>query len=454
MTSLFFGKSAATKNYESEMVLKLAKREQEINDQLAQLSALDRSMAVIEFDPDGRIRTANQNFLDTLGYTLQEVCGNHHRMFVDEKTSYSAEYERFWRSLREGKFMSGEFLRFGKGGREVWIQASYNPIRSANGSVSKVVKFASDISERKSKEAAMQSQVEAISRSSIVIEFELDGTVAFANENFLTLMGYYAAEVEGKHHSVFMDEASRRSPEYREFWEKLNRGDFQAGVYNRITKSGKQVWIQASYNPTFDAKGRVSRVIEFASDITSAHESRQQVTIVSDSISDSVSQFSQTITEISSNVNRTASLSEEAKEIAISTCEAVRNLDQSSRVIGKIVEVIQELADQTNLLALNATIESARAGEAGRGFAVVASAVKDLAKQTAAATKNIESSVRDIQQNITGVVTSTETISKSVSEVSVNMTTIAAAVEEQSVTMSSISRTADELRAIRMNDRN
>ena len=330
MTSLFFGKSAATKNNDNEIVLALAKREKEISDQSAQLTALHRSMAVIEFDADGKIPTANQNFLDTLGYALQDIQGNQHRMFVGEKTANSAESQRFWRRLRDGEFLGGEYLRFGKGGREVWIQATYNPM--------------------------------------------------------------------------------------------------------------------------FDANGRISRVVKFASDITAAYESRQQVSVVSDSISDSVSQFSQTITEISSNVNRTASLSEEAKEIAISTCDAVKNLDQSSRVIGKIVEVIQELADQTNLLALNATIESARAGEAGRGFAVVASAVKDLAKQTAAATKNIESSVRDIQQNIAGVVTSTETISKSVSEVSVNMTTIAAAVEEQSVTMSSISRTADELRALRMND--
>jgi len=308
------------------------------------------------------------------------------------------------------------------------------------------------MSARKASEASMRSRIDAMSRSAAVIEFELDGTIVNANENFLSLLGYTLGEVQGKHHSMFVNEAARRSPEYRDFWSKLNRGDFQTGVYNRITKSGREVWIQASYNPMFDANGRISRVVKFASDITAAYESRQQVTVVSDSISDSVSQFSQTITEISSNVNRTTSLSEEAKEIAISTCDAVKNLDQSSRVLGKIVEVIQELADQTNLLALNATIESARAGEAGRGFAVVASAVKDLAKQTAAATKNIESSVRDIQQNIAGVVTSTETISKSVSEVSVNMTTIAAAVEEQSVTMSSISRTADELRAIRMND--
>jgi methyl-accepting chemotaxis protein len=454
MTSLFFGKSAATRNSDNEIVLALAKREQEFMDQSAQLSALNRSMAVIEFDADGKILTANQNFLDAMGYTLQEIRGNHHRMFVGEKASSSAEYQRFWRSLREGEFMTGEFLRFRKGGGEIWIQATYNPVFSASGAVAKVVKFASDISERKAKEASMQSQINAMSRSSAVIEFELDGTIVQANENFLSLLGYTLGEVQGKHHSIFVDDAVRRSTEYREFWTKLNRGDFQSGVYNRITKSGREVWIQASYNPTFDANGRIVRVIKFASDITAAHESRQQVTLVSDSISDSVGQFSQTITDISTNVNRTASLSAEAKEIAISTCEAVKNLDQSSRVIGKIVEVIQELADQTNLLALNATIESARAGEAGRGFAVVASAVKDLAKQTAAATKNIESSVRDIQHNITGVVSSTETISKSVSEVSVNMTTIAAAVEEQSVTMSSISRTADELRAIRLNDRN
>ena len=409
-------------------------------------------MAVIEFDLDGHVLTANQNFLDLMGYSLLEIQGNHHRMFVGEKQSNTSEYQRFWRNLREGKFSSGEFLRFAKGGKEVWIEAHYNPVLSSNGTVQKILKFATNISDRKAQEVSMRSQISAFSRTFAVIEFELDGTVVTANDNFLSLLGYTLNEVQGKHHSMFVDDNARRSPDYREFWARLNRGEFQADIFRRISKSGRAVWIQASYNPIFDANGRVARVIKYASDITSAHEARQQTSKVSDAISDSVAQFSQTITEISSNVNRTASLSSEAKEIASSTCDAVKNLDQSSRDIGKIVEVIQELADQTNLLALNATIESARAGEAGRGFAVVASAVKDLAKQTAAATKNIETSVRDIQQNIAGVVNSTETISKSVSEVSINMTTIAAAVEEQSVTMSSISRTADELRSIRMND--
>jgi methyl-accepting chemotaxis protein len=452
MTSLFFGKSTTSKNNEDAIVLARRQREQAYEDQFNQIAALNRSMAVIEFDLEGYVLTANQNFLDTMGYTLQEIQGKHHRIFVGDRQANSNEYQRLWRNLREGQFSSGEFLRFGKGGVEIWIQGSYHPVLSSDGSVLKVVKFATNISDRKAEEASIRSQINAMSRSSAVIEFELDGTIVNANENFLSLLGYNLTEVQGKNHSMFVDDSTRRSPEYREFWTKLNRGDYQVGVFSRITKSGREVWIQASYNPMFDANGRISRVIKYATDISKAHEARAQTSRVSDAISESVAQFSQTITEISSNVNRTASLSSEAKEIASSTCDAVKNLDQSSRDIGKIVEVIQELADQTNLLALNATIESARAGEAGRGFAVVASAVKDLAKQTASATKNIEMSVRDIQHNIAGVVNSTETISKSVSEVSVNMTTIAAAVEEQSVTMSSISRTADELRSIRMNE--
>jgi len=451
MTSLFFGKSSATKTKDTAIGLALAKREEEIANMSGQLEALHRSMAIIEFDTVGKILSANKNFLDIFDYSLQEILGNHHRIFVGEKVANSPDYQRFWRNLREGQLMSGEFQRFAKSGREIWTQETYNPVFSETGSVQKVLKFVYDISERKSREASLISQIGAISRSSAVIEFEMDGTIVRANENFLGVMGYTQTEIQGKHHSMFVDESLRRSQEYRDFWSKLNRGDFHAGEFQRFTKSGRPVWIQASYNPLFDLNGRICRVINYASDITAAHEAREQTSKVSDSISESVAQFSMTITEISSNVNRTASLSEDAKELAINTCEAVRNLDQSSRVIGKIVEVIQELADQTNLLALNATIESARAGEAGRGFAVVASAVKDLAKQTAAATKNIEESVRDIQQNIAGVVDSTQIISTSVAEVSVNMTTIAAAVEEQSVTMSSISRTADELRAIKMN---
>jgi methyl-accepting chemotaxis protein len=449
MTSLFFGRTTVSKNDNTAIVLAAAKQKE--SNAINQLEALDRSFATIEFDVEGKIISANQNFLQTMGYSLEDIQGKHHRLFVDSKLSSSAEYQAFWKSLREGQSMSGEFMRFAKGGREVWIQATYNPVLSADGTVCKIVKFAVDITQRKQEEAKMQSRINAICRSSAVIEFLLDGTIVEANENFLSLMGYRSSEIIGKNHSMFVDEETRRSSDHRDFWNKLNRGDFHAGVFSRVTRSGRIVWIRASYSPMLDANGRVTGVVEYASDITADHESQQKVNTVSEAISESVSQFSQTITEISSNVNRTASLSEGAKEIALSTCEAVKNLDQSSRVIEKIVEVIQELADQTNLLALNATIESARAGEAGRGFAVVASAVKDLAKQTAAATKNIETSVRDIQGSIAGVVSSTETISKSVSEVSVNMTTIAAAVEEQSVTITSIARTADELRTSRTN---
>jgi methyl-accepting chemotaxis protein len=448
MTSIFFGRATNSKNGHESVVVAQKQRDLEFADLTDQINALNRSTGIIEFDVDGNILTANSNFLGTMGYTLQDIQGKHHKIFVTPSEAKSPEYRSFWKKLRDGSFITGEFLRLDRKGREIWIQGNYDPIVARDGSVSKVIKYASDITGRKQHEASMKSQIEAISRSSAVIEFELDGTIRNANENFLRIMGYSQSEVIGAHHSIFLDEQYRNSAAYRDFWTKLNRGESQSDAYKRITKNGREVWIQATYNPILDANGNVSTIIKFGTDITASMESKQRSSLVSESISENVTQFSQTINEISKNVNRTASLSQEAKDLALATCDAVKSLDQSSRVIGKVVEVIQELADQTNLLALNATIESARAGEAGRGFAVVASAVKELAKQTAAATKNIETSVKEIQSNIAGVVASTENISTSVSEVNVNMTTIAAAVEEQSVTMTAISRTAEELRAV------
>lgn len=443
MTLLFFGKPGS-KTPDPVLVLEQQRQEAQLAEARGKLAAIDRSMAVIEFDVEGNILAANDNFLKTMGYSRTEVVGKHHRMFVAPQDSRSQEYAKFWQGLKSGRFFSGAFCRLGKGGHEVWIQGSYNPILDSNGNVTKIIKFASDITETKQQEAHANSQLDAINKSTAVIEFELDGTIVNANENFLHVMGYRLHEIQGAHHSIFVDENEKRLPAYREFWSKLNHGQFVSGEFRRIGKGGREVWIQASYNPTYDANGRIVRVIKIATDITAATQIRK-ASRVGESLSDSVSQFSHTITEISANVHRTANLSKDAKDLAESTCEAVRCLDQSSRVIGKVVEVIQELADQTNLLALNATIESARAGDAGRGFAVVASAVKDLAKQTAAATKSIETSVLEIQSNIAEVVLSTENISSSVSEVNVNMTVIAAAVEEQSVTIASIKRTADDL---------
>jgi methyl-accepting chemotaxis protein len=231
--------------------------------------ALSRSQAVIEFSMDGTIVTANDNFLKALGYALGEIQGKHHSMFVDPLERDGAAYRDFWAALRRGEYQAAEYKRIGKGGREVWIQATYNPVLDAGGKPIKVVKFATDITARKIKSMEDAGQIAAISRAQAVIAFEMNGTIVTANENFLKAMGYALAEIQGKHHSMFVEQAMRDSAAYREFWAKLNRGENQSAEYKRIGKGGKEVWILASYNPVLDEKGKPFRVVKFATDVTS-----------------------------------------------------------------------------------------------------------------------------------------------------------------------------------------
>ena len=230
--------------------------------------ALGRSQAVIEFGMDGTILTANDNFLKALGYSLGEIQGKHHSMFVDPSERDSAAYRDFWAALKRGEYQAAEYKRIGKGGREVWIQATYNPVLDASGKPVKVVKFATDITARKIKSMEDAGQIAAIGRAQAVIAFEMDGTIVTANENFLRAMGYTLAEIQGKHHSMFVEQAERDSAAYREFWARLNRGENQSAEYKRIGKGGKEVWILASYNPVLDEKGKPFRVVKFATDVT------------------------------------------------------------------------------------------------------------------------------------------------------------------------------------------
>jgi methyl-accepting chemotaxis protein len=231
--------------------------------------AIGRSQAVIEFGMDGTIVTANDNFLKALGYTLGEIQGKHHSMFVDPSERDSAAYRDFWAALKRGEYQAAEYKRIGKGAREVWIQATYNPVLDAGGKPVRVVKFATDITSRKIKSMEDAGQIAAIGRAQAVIAFEMNGTVVTANENFLKALGYTLAEIQGKHHSMFVEQAERDSAAYREFWARLNRGENQSAEYKRIGKGGKEVWILASYNPVLDEKGKPFRVVKFATDVTS-----------------------------------------------------------------------------------------------------------------------------------------------------------------------------------------
>lgn len=237
-------------------------------DFVGQLNAINQAQAVIEFDPNGVILTANDNFLSVMGYQKNEVVGQHHSIFVDPTYKSSQEYQQFWQDLRSGKFSQGEFERFNKSGQSVWIQATYSPIFSPSGKVTKVVKYASDITEQKRKFAAYQGRLDAINRSQAVIEFNLEGIIQHANDNFLSALGYQLSEIQGKHHRMFVSPTESASNEYAHFWKQLAKGNFQSGEYKRIAKDGSEVWIQATYNPIFDASGNPVSIVKFATDVT------------------------------------------------------------------------------------------------------------------------------------------------------------------------------------------
>ena len=237
-------------------------------DLLAIYQALDKVQAIIEFDLDGTVISANDNFLKTFEYELDEIVGQHHRIFCDPDYVESAEYAEFWDKLGRGEYHAADFKRLTKGGREIWLHASYNPVFDSDGKPIRIVKFATDVTAAKLQQAEFEGKLRAIDRAQAVIEFELDGRIITANENFLRIFGYRLEEIVGKHHRIFCDPGYAESPEYAQFWQKLARGEYDADEFKRLSKEGAEIWLQASYNPIFDMEGRPLKVVKFASDIT------------------------------------------------------------------------------------------------------------------------------------------------------------------------------------------
>jgi methyl-accepting chemotaxis protein len=389
-----------------------------------------------------------------MGYSLAEVQGRHHSMFVTPADRDSAAYREFWACLNRGDYQAGEFKHVGKGGREVWILATYNPILNESGKPFKVVKFATDVTEQKLKAADADGQIAAIGKSQAVIEFNMDGTIRMANQNFLDAMGYVLAEIQGKHHSLFVEPDDRNSQTYREFWDNLNRGQYQAAEYKRIAKGGREVWIQASYNPILDLNGKPFKVVKYATDITAqamARKKAESARSLIEQVAEGSEAMSGSVREISESMVKSRQTTAAAVERVEAADLQAQRLSTTTLAMGGIVKLIGDITGQINLLALNATIESARAGEAGRGFAVVASEVKNLANQAKQATDKISTEIDSLNSVSGDVVSTLSAIKSAIENVNEYVTSTAAAVEEQSTVTSEMSsnmqRAAAELAA-------
>jgi methyl-accepting chemotaxis protein len=384
------------------------------------LDAINRAQAVIEFSMEGKVIHANENFLNAMGYRLEEIQGQHHSMFVDADYRQSIDYRQFWERLGRGEVEAGEYKRIAKGGKEVWLQASYNPILDDNKKAIKVVKYATMITESKLRNADFEGQIAAISKSQAVIEFSPDGKILHANENFLKVVGYNQDEVRGQHHSMFVDTVYRQSSDYRMFWEKLARGEYDQAQYKRIAKGGREVWIQASYNPILDMNGKVFKVVKYATDVTdqvnaaqvlqNAVQSTQKIVSAAEAndltgrvplqgmsgeietLCRGVNSLLDTMSTIVSGImESSASIGTAAREIAMGnadlsqrTEEQASSLEETAASMEELTVTVRQNADnakQANQLAASASDVAVKGGKVVSDVVVTMGGINDASRK-------------------------------------------------------------------------
>ncbi len=430
----------------------------------SKIAAIERSQALIEFTPDGYVLSANNKFLAAMGYTLEEVVGQHHRMFCDPEHASSHAYREFWEKLAKGEYDSNEYKRLHKDGRDVWIQASYNPILDAQGNTYKIVKFATDVTDTKLRTMEHEGKVNAINRAQGVIEFDLSGNILSANENFLGLLGYRLEELKNQHHALFCESEYVKTTAYREFWSALSSGKFFNGRFKRLSKYGQNIWIQATYNPVFDAAGQPYKVVKFATDITAQVELEEAIEAKTRAMDESVTRLMAAITEVvktTGDANDQARITQDEAQRGSQTLNeassAMDTIGKSAEDIQEIIAVISTIAGQTNMLAFNAAIEAARAGEHGLGFSVVADEVRKLAEKSSQATTQINKLIQETVRRINSgseisrsAGSAFERIVAGVERTNGAMATIGAATHEQQHLAEQVSELIGELNRIKL----
>ncbi|MDN4165916.1 PAS domain S-box protein [Cytophagales bacterium LB-30] len=435
-----------------------------------QMSAIDSTNASIEFKPDGTIISANELFLSAMQYNLTEIEGKHHRMFCDPSYAKSREYELFWDNLRNGRPQVGEFKRIAKDGSEVWIMANYTPVMNQAGVVVKVIKLATNITEQKLKNLDMEGQLEAVGRSSAVIQFDMAGNTLTANENFLSVVGYSLSEIKGRHHRMFVDASYANSQDYKEFWAKLGRGEFVSDTFMRISKSGKPVYIQASYNPIFDLNGNPYKVVKYATDVTEFTTALKAVSNFASElkkgnlnasmdiqasgdlgqmIKDNLA-LRDTVREILEKVNETVHLA--GNEGKLSSRVNVNNPEGAwKQLVDSINLLLQSIAEP--MLEFNTLISQMAKGDLTRKFEMASNGdVKNMGDSLNTAIDNLNKLLRNIERNAqtvagssTNMIERSESIKNNSNEVATAIAQMAKGAQDQALRTDESSKLVEEV---------